>query len=88
MLRNLRCFRTHGGVDGHDFTPDGEVRKRERENETLRTMFMKLRIIDDYSNDDNIQRSIEYNHYTDDQTLDIVEIDSIHFDMSNKARSQ
>ena len=80
-----RCFRTHGGADGHHCTSVGEIRKREREHEKRRAIFSQLLAFDDYNNYGNIQRYIEYNHCTNDHRLDIVEISYIHFGMSNEA---
>ena len=54
-----RWLRTHGGADGHHGTSGGEIRKRKGKHEKRRTIFTKLRVFDDYSNDENIQRYIE-----------------------------
>ena len=49
-----RCFRAHGDIDGHHCTSGGEIRKRERQNEKPIAIFAKLRIFNDYINDNNV----------------------------------
>ena len=41
-----------------------------------------------YSNDHTIQSYFEYDHYTGDHRLDVVEISYTHLGVTNEARSQ
>ena len=76
------CSGAQGSADGHRRTSAGEIRKREREHEKRRTIFAQLSMSRDYSDHERVQRYVHDYHCTDCQSLDIVEIASIHVDDS------